>query len=44
MFFHKYTLDRIIGTLEIPNRNISEIHIHIHNFEHSRVIMNMKYK
>ncbi len=28
MFFHKYTLDRIIGTLEIPNRNISEVNTH----------------
>ncbi len=28
MFFLKYTLDRIIGTLEILNRNISEVTSH----------------
>ncbi len=28
MFFLKYTLDRIIGTLDILNRNISEVNSH----------------
>ncbi len=36
-------LDTIIGTpRQSYEQNISEVHIHIHNFEHSRVIMNMK--
>ncbi len=38
-------LDVIIGTLEIIMSRISlkYIPIHIHNFEYSRVIMNMNY-
>ncbi len=43
--FLKYTLDTIIAPpLEIFMSKISlkYIPIHIHNFEHSRVIMNMK--
>ncbi len=44
MFFLKYPLDTIIGTLEILMSKIylKYIPIHIHNFEHARVIMNMK--
>ncbi len=43
--FLKYTLDTIIGPLEIIMSKIylNYIPIHIHNFEHSRVIMNMKF-
>ncbi len=38
--FLKYTLDTIIGT---PSKiSLKYIPILIHNFEHSRVIMNMK--
>ncbi len=42
--FLKNTLDTIIGTLEILMSKISlkNIPIYIHNFEHPRVIMNMK--
>ncbi len=39
-----YTLDKLLAPLEILTSDISReyIPIHIHNFEHSRVIMNMK--
>ncbi len=45
MFFLKYTLDTIIGTPRNYyewNISLKYIPIHIHNFEHSRVIIHMK--
>ncbi len=38
----KYTSDTIIGTPRNSYEHLKYIPIHIHNFEHSRVIMNMK--
>ncbi len=44
VFFLKYMLDTIIGT---PRNSYEEIYlkyfpIHVHNFEHTSVIMNIK--
>ncbi len=45
MFFLKYTLCQLLASLEILYRStisLKYIPIHIHNFEHSSVIMNIK--